>query len=79
VSVYTIHSNLHKDLGLEKKSARWVPKLLSSEQKEKRVRSCSAFITAVQCRSIAMLVNIVTIDKTMVFHHTPETKKQSMQ
>ncbi len=77
--MYTIHSNLHKDLGLEKKSARWVPKLLSLEQKEKRVRSCSAFIATVQCRSIAMLVNIVTIDKTMVCHHTPETKKQSMQ
>jgi hypothetical protein len=60
-------------------SARWVSKLLSSEQKEERVRSCIAFIAAVQCLSIAMLVNIVTIHKTMVCHHTPETKKQSMQ
>jgi hypothetical protein len=34
VSVYTIHSILHKDLGLENKSARWVPKLLSDEQKK---------------------------------------------
>ncbi len=34
VSVYTIHSILHKDLGLEKKSVRWVPNLLSVEQKE---------------------------------------------
>jgi hypothetical protein len=51
VSVYTIHSILHKDLGLEKKSARWVPKLLSSEQKEEQVLTCSAFIAAVQRRS----------------------------
>jgi histone-lysine N-methyltransferase SETMAR len=28
---------------------------------------------------IAMLDNIVTMDETMVCHHTPETKKQSMQ
>jgi hypothetical protein len=34
VSIYTIHSILHKDLGLEKKSAKWVPKLLSDEQKK---------------------------------------------
>jgi hypothetical protein len=44
VSIYTINSILHKDLGLEKKSARWVPKLLSVEQKEERVRTCAAFI-----------------------------------
>jgi hypothetical protein len=79
VSVYIIHSILHKDLGLEKKSARWVPKLLSVEQKEERVRTCTAFIAAVQCRSMVMLDNMVTMDETMVCHHTPETKKQSMQ
>jgi hypothetical protein len=79
VSVYTIHSVLHKDLGLEKKSTRWVPKLLSDEQKEERIRTCSSFIATVQRRSMAMLDNIVTMDETMVCHHTPETKKQSMQ
>jgi hypothetical protein len=34
-----IHRILCVDLGLEKKTARWVPKLLSSEQKEKRVEA----------------------------------------
>jgi hypothetical protein len=47
VSVYTIHSILHKDLGLEKKSSRWLPKLLSDELKEERIRTCSAFIAAI--------------------------------
>jgi hypothetical protein len=79
VSVYTIHSILHKDLGLEKKPARWVPKLLNTEQKEERVRTCSAFIATIQRQSMAMLDNIVTMDETMVCHHTPATKKQSMQ
>jgi histone-lysine N-methyltransferase SETMAR len=79
VSVYTIHGILHKDLGLEKKSARWVPKLLSDEQKEERVRTSRACVAAVQSRSMAMLQNIVTMDETMVCHHTPQTKKQSMQ
>ncbi len=30
----TIRAMLHDDLGLEKKSARWVPKLLNDEQKQ---------------------------------------------
>jgi hypothetical protein len=33
--------------GLEKKSARWVPKLLSDEQKLERIQICSDFVAAV--------------------------------
>jgi histone-lysine N-methyltransferase SETMAR len=33
-SLHTIHRILREDLGLEKKTARWVPRLLSPEQKE---------------------------------------------
>jgi histone-lysine N-methyltransferase SETMAR len=79
VSEKTILNILHQDLGLEKKSARWVPKLLSEEQKQERIRVCSDFITAEHHRSKAMLDAIVTMDETMVSYHTPETKKQSKQ
>jgi hypothetical protein len=79
VSEKTIFNILHQDLGLEKKSARWVPKLLSKEQKQERIRVCSDFIAAVHRRSKAMLDAIVTMDKTRVSYHTPKTKKQSKQ
>jgi histone-lysine N-methyltransferase SETMAR len=79
VSYGTIQTILHVDLGLSKKSARWVPKLLSDEQKEERVRTCTEFVAAVNRRSMAMLDNIVTMDETMVCYHTPQTKKQSKQ
>jgi len=75
----TVHTILRDNLGLVKKSARWVPKLLSVEQKAERVRTCTEFIAAVHRRSMAMLDNIVTMDETMVSYHTPETKKQSKQ
>jgi hypothetical protein len=39
---------LHKELGLVKKSARWVPKLLSQEQMESRVKTSAAFVKMVQ-------------------------------
>ena len=38
----TVHRILTDDLGLVKKSAHWVPKLLSPEQKEERVRTSQA-------------------------------------
>jgi len=79
VSQGTIFNILHEDLGLSKKSARWVPKLLSEEQKQEHVRTCEEFVAAVRRHSKSMLDNIVTMDETMISYHTPETKKQSKQ
>jgi hypothetical protein len=73
-SVSTIHAVLHDDLGLEKKSARWVPKLLNDNQKQQRVEVCSEFVKVVQRHSLAMLDSIVTMDKMMVCYHTPQSK-----
>jgi hypothetical protein len=60
-------------------TAHWVPKLLTDEQKEERVRTCTGFVAAVKCSSIAMLDQIIMMDETMVSFHTPQTKKQSKQ
>lgn len=76
VGVRIIHRILHEDLGLSKKSARWVPKLLNTDQKQERVRICQNFVTAIRRHKLD-LDNIVTMDETMVSQHTPETKKQS--
>jgi hypothetical protein len=62
---------LQDDLGLVKKSARWVPKLLSKEQKQERVLTCQEFVFTIQNHYLSMLDNIVTKDKTMVCYHTP--------
>jgi len=77
VSKNTILKIIHSDLGLSKKSARWVPKLLNMTQKMERVRVCTEFVAAVHRHSMSYLDTIVTMDKTMVSHHTPETKRQS--
>ena len=79
VSNRTIHSTLHKDLNLAKKSARWVPKLLTEAMKMDRVRTSEAFLAMVRRRSKAILGNIVTMDESAVSFHTPETKQQSKQ
>ena len=46
VSYGTIFNIIHDDLGLVKKSARWVPKLLSREQMLERVRISTNFVAA---------------------------------
>ncbi len=61
------------------KSARWVPKLLTDDMKEERVRTSEKFLALVRRCSMSVLDNIVTMDKSAVSFHTPETKQQSMQ
>ncbi len=79
VSFGTMHNILHVKQGLVKKSARWVPKLLSPEQKEERVRICTEFVAKVDRSSMAMLDQIIMMDETMVSYHSPQTKRQSKQ
>ena len=75
VSFGTIYNILNEELGLEKKLARWVPKLLNKEQILERVCTCRACIAAVLRHSMAMLDLIITMGKRMVSFHTPLTKK----
>ena len=75
LSVTTIHRILTKDLGLVKKSARWVPKILSDDQKKARVERCDEFLRLVRRRSKAVLDSIVTMDESAVSFHTPEMKQ----
>jgi histone-lysine N-methyltransferase SETMAR len=74
-----MHNILHVELGLVRKSACWVHKLLSVEQKEERVRICSKFVAVFDCSSMAMLDQIITMDEMMVSYRTPQNKKQSKQ
>jgi predicted component of type VI protein secretion system len=72
-----------------------VPKLLSENQKKERVRTgkeftartckefvaraCKEFLATVNCPSLVMLENIMTMSETMPSYHMPEMKKQSKQ
>jgi hypothetical protein len=77
--IRTVHTILKEDLGLVKKSARWVPKMLSSEQKEERVASSGDFLALLWRHSLVLQKNIVTMDKSAVSFHTPETKRASKE
>jgi histone-lysine N-methyltransferase SETMAR len=74
----TVQSVLTTDLGLIKKSARLVPKLLTTAPKDERVQRSEDFLQLLRKHSL-VLNNIVTMDESALSFHTPETKRQSKQ
>jgi flagellar motor component MotA len=78
-SVGTIFATLHENLGLVKKSARWVPKLLSQEKMDQRMETLAAFVKLIQNKRESFLDKIITMDKSAVSMHTPTTKMQLKQ
>ena len=79
LSTFTVHNILRMDLGLSKKAARWVPRLLSGEQKQARIDAANVFKNLAESKGEAFLRSIVTMDETMVSFYTPKTKNQSKE
>ncbi len=75
----TIQLTLQEDLDLSKKSARWVPKLLSSAHKEKKIWTSKEILAMVRHCSMAILDSIGTMEESVVSFRTPQTKMQSKQ
>ena len=56
---------------------KYVPKLLTPEQKEHRMRICSDTLENFE-NDPNLLQNVITCDETWIFQYSPETKRQSM-
>ena len=63
--------------GMRKVLARWVPRMLTEEQKKVCVDICTD-LSCLQAEPQTFLDRIVTQDETWVHHFDPETKRQSM-
>ncbi|UYV76471.1 hypothetical protein LAZ67_14000466 [Cordylochernes scorpioides] len=70
---------MRKHLGLRKLSARWVPKLLTPDQKAVRRKLSSNNLALFEANPEEFVNRFVTMDETWVHHFTPESKQQSMQ
>ncbi len=73
-----IHNILRKDLGLCRKTAKFVPHLLSGENQRERLDTCRDLLNAVRARP-STLKRIVTMDEAWVYTYDPELKAQSSQ
>ena len=77
-----IHSSsvlkmLHERLGLRKICVRWVPHLLTDEQKQSRVRLASQVIEKYNKCDPCRLEQIVTGDETWIYHFQPDSKAKN--
>lgn len=79
ISHTLLYKVITEDLGYQKLSARWVPKLLSEEQKAQRMGAALSFLQRYEREGDAFLNQIVTGDETWVRYVNAETKLQSMQ
>lgn len=78
ISFGSIQSILSVSLGFKKVSARWVPRMLTDANKERRLEISKRNLDLLQRDPDRFCRRIVTMDETWVHHFDPETKKQSM-
>ena len=79
VSKTTIHEAVTEKLGYRKLCAGCVPKMLTDDHKTKRMGSALKFLTRYAQEGDEFLNSTVTGDEKWVFHHTSESKQQSLQ
>jgi len=79
ISKTTVIRIIHEHLHMKKVSARWVPKLLSSIQKEHRSTCCQKILELCRGNQKQVLESIVTGDETMVLYYDPLSKRESME
>jgi len=73
----TVYRIVSDDLGMKKVSARWVPRMLTDEQKQNLVDVCTD-LRHMQAQLQIFLDRIVTQNETRVHHFHPKTIRQSM-
>lgn len=71
---------MHNHLHMQKKiSARWVPRMLTPLDKQRRLESCKDFLKLCEPDLDEICNRIVTVDETWIRQYDPESKQESMQ
>ena len=79
ISPSRVWSIITNDLCMKKVAARWVPKLLTEEQKKERVRLSRQNLRVYNANEEDFLARFVTMVETWVHYFDPETRQQSME
>ncbi|UYV63100.1 hypothetical protein LAZ67_2003132 [Cordylochernes scorpioides] len=75
----TVDRIMREHFGLRKLSARWVPKLLTPDQKAVKRKLSLDNLASFEANPEEFVNRFVTMDETWAHHFTPESKQQSMQ
>ena len=75
VSVGTVHTIIHKELKMQRICAKFVPRALREDQKERRCHDSREMVELVNSDP-AVLDVLVTCDESWIYCYDPETKRQ---
>jgi histone-lysine N-methyltransferase SETMAR len=70
---------LHEELDMKKLSARWVPRLLTADQKFTRMKISEQCSERFNKPETDFVRRFITMDETWIHHYTPEFKQQLKQ
>lgn len=79
ISVERVCHILHNELHMNKLCARWVPRILTPEQKRNRMTMSQRALELYNKNPADFLRRFITMDETWIHHYTPESKQQSKQ
>ena len=79
ISRERVENILHNELGKSKVSVRWVPRLLTPDQKLTRLVMSEANLARFEVDPDRFVERFLTQDELWVHHFEPETKRQTMQ
>ena len=78
ISFWAVQSILTDILGMSKVSAKWVPRMLTEDQKRSRIDISRYLLSLYEDDPEEFMDLVMTQDETSVHHFDPESKKQSM-
>ncbi|CAH1980565.1 unnamed protein product [Acanthoscelides obtectus] len=73
----SIQENLHEELGVRKLVCRWIPHLLTEEQKAARVNWCQKTLDRFNSGNSKNVYSIVSGDESWIYCYKPENKRQT--
>jgi histone-lysine N-methyltransferase SETMAR len=68
---------LHEELDMKKLCEKWVPRLLTADQKRTRMEISEQCLERFNKNKTNFLRRFITMDETWIHHYTPESKQQS--
>jgi len=79
ISKERVRHILHEELDMKKLCARWMPHLLTADQKRTRMKISEQCLQRFNKTKTDFVHCFITTDETWIHHYTPESKQQSKQ
>ena len=77
ISYGSVYAILHEHLSMRKLLSKWVPRLLTVDQKRQRVVDSERYLELFRRNKPNFLRLYVTMDETWIRYYTPESKRSS--